>query len=159
MRWTIYTAIIIAVIGVGYWLTFTQRPDTYTPRDAPDPSIFGDDEPAAPDDDQGDGGDDAGDEKERWTVQITGVVEGLNELDGAEDEQYLGIQLSYEDEGLEATGEPPAITSPVLMIGSKELVNDRLGRSPEFGEWITVHSSGTEEELRSLAIRNIEFVD
>lgn len=38
LRWTIYTAVIIAVVAGGFYLTATQTPDQYTPRDAADES-------------------------------------------------------------------------------------------------------------------------
>ncbi len=49
VRWTIYVFIIVAVMGFGYWVTFTQSPDSYTPREAPDSSVYGDVEPAGQD--------------------------------------------------------------------------------------------------------------
>lgn len=47
MRWTLYTLIIIVVMGFGYWVTFTQRPDHYTPAEAPASSTYGDSEDSA----------------------------------------------------------------------------------------------------------------
>lgn len=61
VRWTIYIAIIVVVMGFGYWLTFTQSPDSYTPREAPDSAVYGDQSQSQPT-----GGDEAteGDDRE-----------------------------------------------------------------------------------------------
>ncbi len=41
MRWAIYTAIIVAFIIAGFYLTATERPDRYMPGDPKDQSMFG----------------------------------------------------------------------------------------------------------------------
>ena len=41
LRWTIYSAVILAFMAWGFWLTHTQRPDTYMPRDEYDASMAG----------------------------------------------------------------------------------------------------------------------
>lgn len=50
IRWTIYIIVIIAVIGFGYWLTYTQRPDTYTPHQAPETAPLEEEGPASTND-------------------------------------------------------------------------------------------------------------
>jgi len=40
MRWAIYTALIVAFIIAGFYLTATERPDRYMPGDPKDQSMF-----------------------------------------------------------------------------------------------------------------------
>ncbi len=154
VRWTIYVAITIGVLGFGYWLTYTQRPDTYMPRDAPDPSIFGDiaggedtDELSAAN------GEVRG--EEGWVIELSGIVEGRTDLYSNDGEHFVGLQLAFE-QIVELEGTPPSISSPVLALATKDLIEKELDEIPAIGTRITIESQGTEGEPFSVPIRSIE---
>lgn len=42
IRWTIYVLIIVGFIAGGFYLTATERPDSYTPKDAAEDAPYAD---------------------------------------------------------------------------------------------------------------------
>ncbi len=169
-RWTIYTAIIVAFVASGLWLTYTQSPDQYTHQEAPDPSVlpsddddgeFSDDglspEPTAEFEERGDAAK-ADDEAEAlWLISITGVVHQVNVLDAGEEDEFVALQLSYDDSVSE--GGAPNIASPVVAVGRRHLVESQLGRMPRKEDLVTIESDGIDREMQSLAIKTIELAD
>lgn len=146
LRWTIYIIVTIAVMGFGFWLTYTQRPDTYMPRDAPDPAVLGDIAHSEDDGEQAD-----------WVIEISGIVEGRTDLH-SDDEHFIGLQLAYQ-EIVELQGSPPEISSPVLALASKEFLETELGEIPTSGDRITIESEGAQRTLLAIAVRSISVDD
>lgn len=60
-RWTIYILVIVGFIIGGYYLTYTQQPDDYTPRDAAEDAPYADPDRVDP------AGDDPGDDQQPAT--------------------------------------------------------------------------------------------
>ena len=170
VRWTIYTAIIIAFIIAGFWLTHTYPPERYTHHEAP--GALADSVPDAPSEQtappQTDSADSPPEDGEpepeqgeppedqpRWVITITGEITQVHVLDAGEREEFIGLRVNFDDK--ETTGEAPTIASPVLAVAHRNKVEDELGRTPEEGDRVTLDSIGIDRGLQSLAIRNIEF--
>ena len=154
-RWTIYTAIIIGVMGGGYYMTFTKSPDSYTPRDLPahmEESIERERErerlqKLA----------DSVDDEQSWSIEVEGVVEEVQELQSDQDaDLYIALTVDHDFEDADGI---PELDAPIRALAPQTLLDMTLDRLPESGDRLLIESQGTSERPEFLTIEDLRFVD
>ena len=149
-RWTIYIIITVGLIGFGWYLSLHKPPHTYTPKDAP----YTDSTPDSASDAT------AGDDEDgsTWTARIHGRVNSTHAMT-SEDRQLFSIELVYDEEPAFGGDMEPDIQSPVTLVGSEEMFENKLGRLPRSNDLIIVETEATEPDPVLLSLQNVEFID
>lgn len=136
LRWVIYSILIVAAVVFGFYVTFYQDPGDYTPG----PKLHNHHQESAPN-------------TSAWTARISGTVEDVR-LRGS-DEETLSLFLRIDD--LQTTGQTPVLPSPVQARASTEVLQNTLGRLPEAGDHLTIHTQGSSPSPTFLTIDDVEF--
>lgn len=161
IRWSLYTAIIVGVMGFGYYLTFTQRPDSYMPQDLPahmDENVDGDREGRRQDEADKKLRDSI--DEESWTIEFDVVVDEVRLLQSDQDShQYLALTIEHDFDAATTTEPAPTLDSPIRAIAPESMLDMTLDRRPEPGDRLTMTSQGTDDNPSYLTIQDLRFTD
>ena len=170
-RWTIYTTIIVGVIVGGWYLTATERPDRYTPRDQYE--AMGE----VPDDHaqqrSAEGAEDAGYAEdngatgthqtqdptdEPWTATIAGEVVDTLVMETDSEGTLYSMELQF-DEPRKASDHAPSLTPPTPVVSTRESLLETLDGLPEEGDYVIVEVQSSSPAPTLLQIESIQWDD
>lgn len=152
IRWTFYILLTAGIIGFGWYMSLTERPDAYTPQEAPYTQTS---EPGAP---TGAALDGEGDDGEQWAATITGQVTGTHPMT-SEGRELFSIEFSYDEAPRFDDADHGEISSPINLVGSQELFEDRLGRLPKLEDQLVVETASTSPNPLLLPLHDVQFVE
>ncbi len=151
VRWTIYIIVTVGIMGLGFYITHTERPDSYTPRESP----YGASEPGTSQSGDAPTVDGA---EQGWQARIVGRVAGTQPMK-SNDQELFSIVLEYEDD-IEIDGPMnPQIESPINLVASQEVFESKLDRLPKLGDLLLIKTQSSEKAPIILPIQHVEFAE
>lgn len=164
-RWTIYTMLIVGVIVGGWYLTATERPDRYTPRDQYEATGDVPDDHAqqraqqADDDAYGDaaGAHEAPDPTdEPWEATLAGEIVDTLVMETDADDTLYSMEIAF-DEPRSKSDHAPNITSPAPVVSTESTLLEALDELPEVGDHVVVDVQSSSPSPTLLQVQSIQW--